>query len=231
MGKVTLQPTDGFILHGWMVTELHLSGGDLIAFALVYQFTQSKAGVYKGGASYLSAWTGWTLKTSRGHLSNLVRLGYIKKVSGREDNSPTCHYSLTDRFYEKHGVKITPSQGKNYPLQEVKITSTIGKKLPTENNIEYNIENNTPPTPSRGRTMFVKPSVEEVAAYCAERHNNIDPEAFVDLYESKGWKVGSAPMKDWKAAVRTWEKRHHEEVQTAKTETISTDDFITRLTK
>ena len=55
---------------------------------------------------------------------------------------------------------------------------------------------------------FVPPTVEEVRAYCQERKNGIDPETFVDFYSSKGWKVGNNPMKDWKACVRTWEKRH-----------------------
>ena len=55
--------------------------------------------------------------------------------------------------------------------------------------------------------MFVKPTLEEVRAYCRERANRIDPEAFVDHYESNGWKVGGkAPMKDWRAAIRNWEK-------------------------
>jgi hypothetical protein len=54
---------------------------------------------------------------------------------------------------------------------------------------------------------FVKPTVAEVSAYCRERANGINPESFVDFYEAKGWKVGSQPMKDWKACVRTWEQR------------------------
>lgn len=53
----------------------------------------------------------------------------------------------------------------------------------------------------------IPPTVDEVRSYCQERGNHIDPEAFVDFYASKGWKVGKEPMKDWKAAVRTWEKR------------------------
>ena len=57
------------------------------------------------------------------------------------------------------------------------------------------------------RAAFVKPTLEEIKAYCKERKNNVDPEAFMDFYTSKGWKVGSQSMKDWKAAVRTWEKR------------------------
>jgi hypothetical protein len=48
--------------------------------------------------------------------------------------------------------------------------------------------------------------VDEVAAYCEERGNGIDAQSFVDFYASKGWVVGKSPMKDWKAAVRTWER-------------------------
>lgn len=54
---------------------------------------------------------------------------------------------------------------------------------------------------------FEKPTVEEIAKYCEERQNGIDPQQFFDFYESKGWKIGKEPMKDWRACVRTWEKR------------------------
>ena len=54
---------------------------------------------------------------------------------------------------------------------------------------------------------FVKPTVEEIAEYCKERQNKINPQSFFDWNESKGWRVGNSPMKDWKAAVRTWEQR------------------------
>lgn len=57
------------------------------------------------------------------------------------------------------------------------------------------------------KSIFVRPSIEEVRAYCNERNNSVDPQTFVDFYAAKGWKVGSASMKDWKACVRTWEKR------------------------
>lgn len=52
---------------------------------------------------------------------------------------------------------------------------------------------------------FVPPSVEEVRAYCLERGNGIDPQYFVDYYDSNGWMVGKTKMKDWKATVRRWE--------------------------
>ena len=61
------------------------------------------------------------------------------------------------------------------------------------------------------RKNFEKPTVEEIAAYCAERKNEVDAQAFFDFYESKGWKVGAVKMRDWRASVRTWEKRDAEE--------------------
>ena len=56
---------------------------------------------------------------------------------------------------------------------------------------------------------FFPPTVEEVRAYCDERGNRVDPEQFVDFYTAKGWKIGNQTMKNWKAAVRTWEKREN----------------------
>ena len=55
---------------------------------------------------------------------------------------------------------------------------------------------------------FIKPSVNEILAYCKERKNSIDPNRFYDHYESNGWCVGKNKMKDWKAAVRTWERNN-----------------------
>lgn len=54
---------------------------------------------------------------------------------------------------------------------------------------------------------FVAPSVFEVASYCLERQNKVDPSRFHDYYTSNGWMAGKVKMKDWKAAVRNWEKR------------------------
>lgn len=57
-------------------------------------------------------------------------------------------------------------------------------------------------------SRFQKPTLSEVESYCSERGNTIDPKRFIDFYESKGWVVGKSPMKDWRAAVRTWEKNY-----------------------
>lgn len=53
---------------------------------------------------------------------------------------------------------------------------------------------------------FIKPTIEEIREYCSDRGNSVDAEKFHSYYEANGWKVGKNPMKDWRAAVRTWEK-------------------------
>ena len=58
---------------------------------------------------------------------------------------------------------------------------------------------------------FYPPTLDEVKQYCEERKNNIDPMAFIDFYSSKGWMIGKNRMKDWKAAVRTWERKRKEQ--------------------
>lgn len=59
---------------------------------------------------------------------------------------------------------------------------------------------------SGGKNKFSPPTLEEVKAYCSERGNHVDAERFHSYYTANGWKVGKNPMKDWKAAVRTWER-------------------------
>ena len=61
--------------------------------------------------------------------------------------------------------------------------------------------------------MFIPPTEEEVRAYCQERNNQINPEQFVNYYESIGWKVGKNKMVSWKAAIRTWEIKQRSQVQ------------------
>ena len=74
---------------------------------------------------------------------------------------------------------------------------------------------------------FVPPAVEEVQAYCLERRNTVDPQTFVDFYTSKGWMVGKNKMKDWKSAVRTWE-RSRTPGSTAKRSEDVADAFLRR---
>jgi len=78
----------------------------------------------------------------------------------------------------------------------------LGKDSIGEDSIGEIQEGNKP----QKRKRFTPPTLEEVMAYCNERNNNIDPQHFIDYYTSNGWLVGKNKMKDWKAAVRTWER-------------------------
>lgn len=74
---------------------------------------------------------------------------------------------------------------------------------------------------------FVKPTIEEVQAYCTERGNNVDAQRWYDFYESKGWKVGRNPMKDWKASIRTWERGENEKRNGKCESTFDYDKYTT----
>lgn len=60
----------------------------------------------------------------------------------------------------------------------------------------------------RTRPRFIPPTVDQVREYCIGQGYHIDPALFVDFYETRGWTAGRGKMRDWKAAVRTWERRN-----------------------
>lgn len=74
--------------------------------------------------------------------------------------------------------------------------------------IEKEIHSSAKSTTTK-RKRFEKPSISDIEQYCMERNNNVNAEQFFDYYESNGWKVGKNSMKDWKAAVRTWERSEY----------------------
>ena len=80
-------------------------------------------------------------------------------------------------------------------------------------NTNINITN-TNLTDSNKKALFKKPTLDEVKNYCILRKNNIEAEAFIDFYESKGWQIGKEKMKSWKACVRTWESREKKNTKT-----------------
>ena len=80
---------------------------------------------------------------------------------------------------------------------------------------------------SKPPKRFTAPTIEEVKEYCSERKNGVDAERFVNYYTANGWKVGKNPMKDWKAAVRTWERNDSGKPKAAETEhSFDLDDFF-----
>jgi len=111
---------------------------------------------------------------------------------------------LEDNNYIKR-VNIYKPDSKQIETRVITlVNSSIKQKLTDNTNI--NINNNNL-TDSNKKERFKKPSIDQIKSYCKDRNNNIDAEAFIDFYESKDWKIGKNKMKDWKAAVRTWERR------------------------
>ena len=129
---------------------------------------------------------------SRSSVQNWLKLleenGYIIRV---------VKYKLGSREIESRSIKLVDKPS---------------LKISTDNT-NINITN-TNLTDSNKKAFFKKPTFDEVNNYCLERNNNIDPEAFIDFYESKNFMIGKNKMKDWKAAVRTWEKREAKKPKT-----------------
>lgn len=103
----------------------------------------------------------------------------------------------------------------NDTTDDTPLDTTDDTTVDTQNKNIKNIKNNKNVKNNIGR--FTPPHVIDVQAYCYERGNNVDAQAFVDFYSSKGWMVGKNKMKDWKAAVRTWERNRSQNSSQQKT--------------
>ncbi len=115
----------------------------------------------------------------------------------------TLYKNELSQIYIKDNMAYTldSTKGKPVCLQSV-------NKLLTQNRIEENrIDKNRIYNNTHTSKKFVKPNIEEVKSYCSERGNKVNPQRFIDYYESNGWRVGKNPMKDWKASIRTWEQK------------------------
>lgn len=73
--------------------------------------------------------------------------------------------------------------------------------------IEPEIQQEEKTEKKRMNKNFVKPTVEEIVAYCKEKNYNVNAQQFFNYYESNGWKVGRNAMKSWQAAVQNWNTR------------------------
>ena len=109
-----------------------------------------------------------------------------------DDGVPMIDYGIpTDNQMDTNGIP----------------TVSIGKDRLGKDRLDIDGECEKPHSPKR--KTFTKPTIDEIQDYCIERNNNVNAEHFFDYYESNGWKVGKNSMKDWKAAVRTWERSEY----------------------
>lgn len=184
---------------------------------------------------YVKAYYDWIEQTAalsdaeRGRLFIAVleyaRSGLEPKLDGRESILFPVFRATIDRDNKVaktnaqngalggRGNKATESETKRNKATESETKPTQEKRHKTQDkdkekdkDKDYDKDESIKKAPRR----FAPPSVEEVVSYCRERKNGVDAQRFVDFYASKGWKVGNNPMKDWKAAVRTWEGRDKE---------------------
>ena len=112
-----------------------------------------------------------------------------------EENGSEPLQKLRERRKEKEQEK------ENFPPYPLYKEKEIDKENKKENTILISPVVNT----KTARAIFIPPAISEVKEYCEKRKNGISPEQFVNFYQSKGWMIGKNKMKDWKAAVRTWE--------------------------
>ena len=184
---------------GWYITiqqemrdVLGLKGNELLVFAFINGYSQEGQGCYYGSLAHLQEVCGIASRqTAIATLRSLCEKGYIIR---NEQLHPVKMVSYS----------ICPKIG------QVVQKLDMGCPKNGHNNKEIDINNNSL---YKGSSHFQKPSLDDIRAYCISRANNVDPEQFFNFYESKGWMVGKTHMRDWRAAVRTWEKREKETPQ------------------
>lgn len=181
------------LIPDWML-DLDLDIYETIILSVIYGFSQDGDSLFQGSQKFLQ----WKARCSRTKvvkaLGVLLDKGLIEKIDKVVNGVKLCDYRVslwvTGCTQEVQGC--TPQvQGGCTP------------QVHQNNIVEKKEENNNKEREKR----FVKPTINEIAEYCRERQNTIDPEAFFAFYESKGWRIGNTPMKNWKSAIITWEKK------------------------
>jgi uncharacterized protein (DUF2164 family) len=116
-------------------------------------------------------------------------------------------YNERMKFESDKRKKYSESRSKNR-----NISKTYDKHMENENENIIKLDKGV---------KFQKPSLIEIKQYCNDRKNNVDSNKWFDFYESKGWMIGKNKMKDWKAAIRTWEKTNEPEIKKPQSITVS----------
>ena len=125
--------------------------------------------------------------------------------------------------YDKYQKKEQQTAQQKSNRRATDCTHTIMK------NNDNNHNNDNKKKEGISKKRFVVPSTNEISDYCKERNNHVDANKFYDFYESKGWKVGSSKMKDWKASVRTWENNNKKIGSYGESKTSQIEQSLSRL--
>lgn len=171
-------------------------------------------------AEMLASVTGHQVGTIKQALSMFKELGLIEVLENGaiymldiqnfigKGSTEADRQRLYDRRISEERKQNKLTQSRN--LEEIckKSTPEIEIELEKDIGIEKEIHSSAKSTTTK-RKRFEKPTLSQITQYCLERNNNVNAEQFYDYYESNGWKVGKNSMKDWKAAVRTWERSEY----------------------
>ena len=185
------------------------------------------------GLAYL---LGWSERKTKIYVTELKKHGYLEQIvqrgekghfltsewvvheepitAGHKNRSPVGTAHPLEPLTRYNGSPVQRDDGNLAPLRNINTKEiSISKKNKRDKNVH-----------------FVRPTLEEVAQYCQERKNGIDPQHFLDYYNANGWKVGRNSMKDWKAAVRNWERTNKTPLHCQPKEADPIDwDEVTRL--
>ena len=176
----------------WIPIEIwqdkSLSWNEKILLMEIDSFTSKGHECYISN-EYIAELLGVSMSWASKCLSHLMEIGYVKMV--RFDGR---------KRYVESAIQFKADLN-NSAMQD--------GTLVQHTNIENKYINNNS-LYKKSNSHFQKPSLDEIRQYCISRSNKVDPEQFFNFYESKGWIIGKSPMKDWRAAVRTWEKREKE---------------------
>jgi len=166
-----------------------------------WQGIEIKRGSFITSIKNLSNETGLSGSQVRTALNKLVLTNELANKSTTKYSTITVlkynEYQTNDKQVDK------PIANKSQTNRKQIATTNKDKNLKNEKNVIK--EDKEKPVVKR----FVIPTVKELEEYCKERKNNVNPNKFFDFYESKGWLVGKNKMKNWKAAVRTWENNNN----------------------
>lgn len=106
----------------------------------------------------------------------------------------------------KGGRPTKPTETQNNPTKPTETQKSQKDKDKDKEIKRKEYKETTPYGVEKKSSRFSPPTLEEVKAYCLDRNNGVDAERWYNYYSANGWMVGKNHMKDWKAAVRTWEK-------------------------
>lgn len=199
-----------------MIEDLGLSGNELLAYAVIYGFSQDDKSKFYASSSYLAKWLGCTRRTVFTVLSSLVDKGLIEKqeveIFGLNQPSYSCA-PISQGMKKFH----TPCEEISHP--PVKNLHTPCEKF-SPNNIEDNKLDNTsdntfslPTLPQTEGSKWcpgnqIPPDLESVREYVNDKNLDVNADEFFSYYNDCNWEANGERIRNWMSLLQSWAKRN-----------------------